>query len=105
MSGTSLDGIDIADIYFEYTEQWTFQLGHCETIPYPDEWVEKLKTAFTKTPKELHLLNQEYTIYLASVIHKFIQNNTISKLDAICSHGHTILHKPQNNYTLQIGFV
>jgi len=103
MSGTSLDGIDIAEIHFEYTHKWSFKLGKCETIPYHETWQQKLKTAYTKTKEQLIDLDKEYTSYLASVITTFINDNTITKLDAVCSHGHTILHEPKNNYTLQIG--
>ncbi len=103
MSGTSLDGIDIADIYFSYSNKWNFKLGHCETIPYPQQWVEKLKKSHTLSIPELELVNKEYTEYLAQVINTFILKNKISNLDAVCSHGHTVLHEPQNKYTLQIG--
>jgi len=103
MSGTSLDGIDIADLHFEYTNKWTFRLDKCETIPYPEIWQQKLKTAYTKTKEQLVELDEEYTPYLASVITSFIKKNSIVHLDAVCSHGHTILHKPHNGYTLQIG--
>ncbi len=103
MSGTSLDGIDIADIYFTKTNQWNFRLGKCKTIPYPSKWVNKLKTAHTLSKTDLVLLNNAYTQYLSKVINSFILQNSITQLNAICSHGHTILHEPQNGYTLQIG--
>jgi len=103
MSGTSLDGIDIADIQFTYTHKWNFTLGICKTIPYSKEWGQKLKTAFSKNKEQLANLDKEYTSYIASVINSFITDNNIQKLDAVCSHGHTILHEPHNQYTLQIG--
>jgi len=103
MSGTSLDGIDIAEIYFNYSDKWKFELGCCKTIPYSTAWVQRLKTAFTFSKEELAKLDVEYTSYLASIIKTFITQNNIVKLDAVCSHGHTILHDPKNQYTLQIG--
>ena len=33
----------------------------------------------------------------------FIEKHQIKNIDAVCSHGHTILHQPQNGFTLQIG--
>jgi anhydro-N-acetylmuramic acid kinase len=53
--------------------------------------------------EQLEKLNQDYTKLLASIIADFIEKNKISTLDAVCSHGHTILHQPQNGFTLQIG--
>ena len=103
MSGTSLDGIDIAEITFNNNNKWSFKLGTCVTIPYSEIWIEKLKTAHTKSKQELELLNKEYTVYLSTIINGFIEKHNILNLDAICSHGHTILHEPQNKYTLQIG--
>jgi anhydro-N-acetylmuramic acid kinase len=39
--------------------------------------------------------------YLGSIISNFIKKHNIKKLDAVCSHGHTVLH-PQKGLTLQI---
>ena len=41
--------------------------------------------------------------YLATQITAFIQKHELRTIDAVCSHGHTIKHEPQNGYTLQIG--
>lgn len=63
----------------------------------------KLKSAVNFNNKELQILNEEYTVYLSSIINRFIDKYQLKDLDAICSHGHTILHQPQNGCTLQIG--
>jgi anhydro-N-acetylmuramic acid kinase len=52
---------------------------------------------------ELQKLNVAYTLLLGTVISDFINRNKIENIDAVCSHGHTILHQPQNGITLQIG--
>jgi len=105
MSGTSLDGIDIAEIEFQISEQakWSFKIENAETIPYPSTWVAKLKEAVHFSAGRLKTLNKEYTRYLAEVISAFNTKNTIKNVDAICSHGHTILHQPDSGITLQIG--
>lgn len=104
MSGTSLDGIDLARICFTIHEgKWQFKIHESETIPYPITWLNKLKVAVGFSTEELTQLNEDYTTYLANVIRSFIERHTISNLDAVCSHGHTILHQPQNGFTLQIG--
>ena len=104
MSGTSLDGIDIAHVEFEVVEDnWRFEIFQAETISYPEIWLPKLKIAVQKDKDELCQLNEEYTEFLGGVINNFIKKNAIEGLDAVCSHGHTVLHQPQKGYTLQIG--
>jgi anhydro-N-acetylmuramic acid kinase len=104
MSGTSLDGIDLAHLYFSIESgNWTYKIGISQTIPYPSIWLNKLKDAVHFSEKELHELNDEYTAFLGKTIKNFIENHKIEYIDAVCSHGHTILHQPQNGFTLQIG--
>jgi anhydro-N-acetylmuramic acid kinase len=104
MSGTSLDGVDLAHIQFEIKDgKWTFEILECETISYDSNWITVLKTAVDYTQNQLEELNKNYTRLLASIITDFIKKNGIENLDAVCSHGHTILHQPQNGFTLQIG--
>ena len=104
MSGTSLDGIDLAYINFEIkNNNWFFEIIKSETIPYNSDWITILKTAVDYSPEQLSALNIEYTQLLGTVINDFITKYKIEKLDAVASHGHTILHQPQNGYTLQIG--
>ena len=104
MSGTSLDGVDLAHIIFIVkNNKWEFQILQCETISYTSEWFSKLKTAVGFSDPELQKLNEDYTLLLTEIISNFIKKHQIENLDAVCSHGHTILHQPQNGFTLQIG--
>ena len=104
MSGTSLDGIDLAHIHFSIVEsKWSFDILETETVSYDNDWLNKLKTAVDFSPSDLVKLNQDYTVLLAKSIKTFIYNHDLKNLDAVCSHGHTILHQPQNGFTLQIG--
>ena len=105
MSGTSLDGIDVAEIIFNVSENgtWSYKIISSETVSYVKGWKDKLQKAISFSEQKLTALNSEYTIYLAEVILEFISRKKISKLDAVCSHGHTILHEPQKGVTLQIG--
>jgi anhydro-N-acetylmuramic acid kinase len=63
----------------------------------------QLKTAVNFSKEALATLNTKYTLLLGSIISKFIDSHHLQNLDAVCSHGHTILHQPQNGFTLQIG--
>ena len=104
MSGTSLDGIDLAHLNFEIINgKWSFQILECETIGYSQKWIDHLKIAVGFSELELQKLNVDYTLLLGTVISDFINRNKIENIDAVCSHGHTILHQPQNGITLQIG--
>jgi 1,6-anhydro-N-acetylmuramate kinase len=42
MSGTSLDGIDLAQIVLLRDKQWKFEIQDSETISYPTLWLNKL---------------------------------------------------------------
>lgn len=103
MSGTSLDGIDMAIINFTKGEKWKFSFMKTATVPYPLSWKSKLASAIKLDDVELAGLNLDYTHYLAQVISSFIDQNDLTEVDAICSHGHTVKHEPENNFTLQIG--
>ncbi len=104
MSGTSLDGIDLAHIHFSNkNKNWKYEILDCETVEYTSEWLEKLKIAVDFSVNELTKLNEDYTVLLGNTIKSFIKKHKLNNLDAVCSHGHTILHQPQNGFTLQIG--
>ena len=104
MSGTSLDGVDLAHIVFTVkNNKWDFQILESETVSYSIDWLNKLKIAVDFSEAALEKLNQDYTQLLAVIISDFIEKYEIKDLDAVCSHGHTILHQPQNGFTLQIG--
>ncbi len=104
MSGTSLDGVDLAHIQFEIkNNQWHFKILESDTIAYSDDWVNQLKLAVDFSKEKLEKLNNDYTRLLSKIISDFIEKHQLQNLDAVCSHGHTILHQPQNGFTLQIG--
>jgi anhydro-N-acetylmuramic acid kinase len=103
MSGTSLDGIDLVYVEFNKTTNWDFTVLQAETYEYDTVWREKLTTLTSFSLEDLKLIDTDYTRYLAGIIDGFINANHIKDLDAICSHGHTALHQPQNKLTYQIG--
>jgi len=104
MSGTSLDGTDLAHILFtERNGVWDFEIKQTETVPYSYAWLNRLKGAIDYNERLLEELDHDYTALLANIIRNFISKHNIKMLDAVCSHGHTILHRPQEGVTLQIG--
>jgi anhydro-N-acetylmuramic acid kinase len=103
MSGTSLDGIDIAYIKFTKEEKWDFDIIKTTTFPYTSNWKSKLYNAFGENSETINKLNIEYGLYIGLLINEFIEKNKIKKIDYVSSHGHTIFHRPNEGYTLQIG--
>ena len=103
MSGTSLDGIDLAHITFDIGDEWTFKIHNSETISYSEYWIQKLSNLVNFDLETLKKIDKEYTTYLSGIINDFIQKYELKHIDAICSHGHTALHQPKNNFTYQIG--
>lgn len=104
MSGTSLDGIDFAYLkFYKKDQKWNFEVLNVETFSYNSNWKETLNSAFYLKKEDLDVLNKNYTQFLAGQIQLFIDKNKIEDVDAVCSHGHTILHQPEKGLTLQIG--
>ncbi len=103
MSGTSLDGVDFCYAYFEFSNSWDFKILKSETIPYSKDWINRLTTAIDLDSDAIVSLNEDYTNHLGSMINHFIEDNGLTLIDTVCSHGHTIFHKPEDQYTFQIG--
>ena len=103
MSGTSLDGVDIAFCIFRKKEKkWSFEIKATETIDYSKDWIKKLSTVEKSNAFTLAQTHVEYGHYLGQLVKSFIIKNKISP-DFISSHGHTIFHQPEKKITLQIG--
>jgi len=103
MSGTSLDGLDLAYVKIELNEGYHFEILETEALNYSDIWKNKLKEAFGYSGEKLALLDADYGKFLGQEVLNFIEKKKIKKLDFIASHGHTIFHNPSEGYTLQIG--
>ena len=103
MSGTSLDGTDLALCHFTESEgRWTFEIKKAVTYPYPAEWEERLRNAHQYDGLSLALLHASYGHYLGSVARRFLQQLPV-RPHLIASHGHTVFHQPSARMTLQIG--
>lgn len=103
MSGTSLDGVDLALCEFnKESNQWKYKIIEAETIPYSQEWLDKLSKARECTGAEITQLDYDYGQLLGKICLDFLIKHQ-QDCDIISSHGHTIYHNPLKNYTLQIG--
>ncbi len=117
MSGTSLDGLDIALCRIEGSGLTTkIELLNFETIPYTDDFKNEVRTIFSKKQIDLEklcLLNPWIVLQHAEMINVCLQKWNVKNedIDLIASHGQTIYHAPKRlhqqnkfgNATLQIG--
>lgn len=103
MSGTSLDGLDIAHCSFTYSgKQWNFTINKATTIPYPNKLKESLANAIHVNAPDLLALHNFYGTWLGKRTKEFIVKHNL-EADFIASHGHTVFHQPQKGITCQIG--
>lgn len=103
MSGTSLDGLDIAFCCFtEVNGRWEYTLGPAETIPYNEEWISRLSNLERGTAFEFAATDIGYGHLLGRLAGDFISRHNLKPL-FIASHGHTIFHQPGLRITSQIG--
>ncbi len=117
MSGTSLDGLDIAVCKMEGAGFETkIQVEHFETVPYNAAFKNELTEICFKeniSLQKLTLLNKYIGEFHAELINHFLADNKINNasIDLIASHGQTVYHAPyilhgikeRGNATLQIG--
>ncbi len=103
MSGSSLDGLDLALCSFETkNKSIEWEIIYAETIPYSQKWALRLE----KLPEQSALIFIKTHSYLGhyfgEIINDFLERVPI-KPDFIASHGHTIFHYPKQLITTQIG--
>ena len=99
MSGTSLDGVDLAlcDI-----DGHGYRVVAAETMPYYEEWRKRLSTLEHASAYEYALANVELGHLYGRTINSFLLKHNL-ETDAVASHGHTIFHQPHLGLTTQIG--
>ena len=102
MSGSSLDGIDIVDVDFWHDGKWHFEIVAKDNFDYNDEWRKALADAFYYNENQLKDIDYQYGKFLGQVTKQFIDKYNLHT-EIVASHGHTIFHRPQEHYTLQIG--
>ena len=103
MSGTSMDGLDIAACEFIRDSQgWHFRIIAADTVSYPDDLAAKLDSSFSMEPAELVRLDRQYGDFIGREVADFHLAHDFHP-QLIASHGHTVFHRPGEGYTLQIG--
>lgn len=102
MSGTSLDGLDLCCVAFDFDGTWHYRIVKAESRDYPAELRHKLATAQSMTALDYARLHSDYGLYLGGEVKDFIERNQL-KVSLIASHGQTVFHQPAVRFTGQIG--
>jgi anhydro-N-acetylmuramic acid kinase len=100
MSGTSLDGIDVAIIETDGREHVI--TGPALTIPYPDAFRERLRSVLGGVGP-VGEVEAELTRLHAEAVERFLARRPDTTADIVGLHGHTILHRPAERRTWQLG--
>ena len=72
MSGTSLDGIDLAFVNFSKGKKWSYKFLNTKTVEYPKKWVIKLKNLINEPFRNIEIEDDFYSLFLAKQINNFI---------------------------------
>jgi anhydro-N-acetylmuramic acid kinase len=100
MSGTSLDGIDVAMVATDGLGQVV--PGPALTLPYPAPFRERLR-AVLGTLGPAAEVEAELTRLHAEAVEEFRARHPEFAVEIIGFHGHTILHRPAERRTWQLG--
>lgn len=105
MSGSSLDGLDIAFAHLqENGGKWNYEILQGDCYEYDTNWIDKLKNAISLNALDYQLLHTEYGHYLGKQVNTFIEKNGLQhQVNLISSHGHTTFHRPDKLMTGQLG--
>ncbi|MFL1896860.1 anhydro-N-acetylmuramic acid kinase [Aquimarina sp. 2-A2] len=103
MSGTSLDGLDIAYCNFKLENgRWSYQILETDSINYTPDFKAQLKNAIYLQSHALIALHNTFGSWMGTQVADFIKKHELV-VDFIASHGHTVLHQPDIGITYQIG--
>ncbi|NQU65178.1 MAG: anhydro-N-acetylmuramic acid kinase [SAR324 cluster bacterium] len=105
MSGTSLDGIDLALVRLSGTGfEMKIELVKFATEFMPDTWRKRIREAFNANTREICKINFDLGHFLSDRILHFCReaNLPLKDLDAIGCHGQTLYHVNHHS-TLQTG--
>ncbi len=105
MSGSSLDGLDIAYVQLEEVRgKWSFEILHTDCISYTAEWTTNLRNAADMSVPAFLKLHTAYGKLIGNAVNAFINRHDLGhKVHFIASHGHTVFHEPAQQTTFQIG--
>lgn len=108
MSGSSLDGLDLAVCRIQLDEgaerlvpDW--EIVAAETDPFPPTWQARLRSAPSLPGRELWRLHADLGHWIGKRAKAFLAKHPEHQVTLVGSHGHTIFHEPDRKFTTQIG--
>jgi anhydro-N-acetylmuramic acid kinase len=105
MSGTSLDGVDVASI--ETDGECVASFGPTLTVPYADDVIRRIRASFgaEKRSAETRAAERAVTESHVEAVRRWSAERDValSTIDVIGFHGQTITHRPEKHFTWQIG--
>ncbi len=103
MSGTSLDGLDIAYCEFDIVDQTiNYAIKKATTIVYSKDLRDKIIACENSSAEEFCQFSSFLGHYFGRQAFSFLKDNNLD-VDFIASHGQTIFHQPDKGFTTQIG--
>jgi len=103
MSGTSLDGLDLALCDFHVSNnEFFYKIVKTQTFEYNQRLTERLRKLFCSSALNFCKVEVEFSNFMAQCINQFLKN-AVKKPQYIASHGHTVFHQPEKGLTKQIG--
>lgn len=111
MSGSSLDGVDLAVCSLIYrfdketgiVESVSIDLREHDCIAFPESIKHRLVKADLLSVPEFIELDKELGVFFGKQVFEFLEQKSINDVEFLASHGHTILHEPSKGYSCQIG--
>jgi anhydro-N-acetylmuramic acid kinase len=103
MSGTSLDGLDMAICEFTSTGKgYSYKILAAQTIQYSLIWKQELSSLMVVSAEDYFEFDARYGSFMGAQIKRFINKVGIQPF-AIASHGHTVFHQPKKGFSTQVG--
>lgn len=105
MSGSSLDGLDIAMVEFEEKGgKWNYEIKQTACYIYDEAWRQRLRDPAALNAMDYELLHAEFGRYIGEKLNEFIEEHQLHyQVSLIASHGHTSFHLPAQKMTAQLG--
>ncbi|WP_210513096.1 anhydro-N-acetylmuramic acid kinase [Natronogracilivirga saccharolytica] len=107
MSGTSMDGLDIALCRFRGSgAETTFELEHFESVEYPEDVREQLisfAVAESVNPELICIWHTKLAHIHAGYINSMMKKRGLgpADIDLIASHGQTVYHAPRHKHGME----
>lgn len=101
MSGSSLDGIDLALCTFSgFDKKFKWSIDRAETVAYDKDWINRLKRVPNMQAREFVQTDYDFGYLIGKLVKQFIGKEEVL---LVASHGHTVFHQPETKMTCQIG--